>query len=372
MEQKKCTKCNNTLPLNSFHKSSERSDGYYPSCKHCRKSTTKAYYLSNSDKIKKRTFAYYETNKSEIIKKQSERNKERRKTDPIYLLKRRLRNRLYYALKNKIWKKNTHFSKYIGCNREVLISHIEKQFKPGMSWDNIGLWHIDHIVPLSFAINESDLYNLCHYTNLRPMWAKDNISKGSKVIALSKDYTVKPIDYSQASNVVENHHYSAVLPPGRYYFGLFKKETLLGVCVFSIPKSPQYRKMLTIDNGQIILELNRLALIRNIKNEATILISKAIKLLPKNVIIISYADKAHNHTGTVYQASNFKYFGLTEKRKEYDVADLHPITVGKNPEKYTNLNYRNRSRKHRYIYIKGNLYNYSMIKYKELPFPKKR
>jgi hypothetical protein len=51
-----------------------------------------------------------------------------------------------------------------------------------MSWDNHGEWHIDHIIPLSSAKNESDLYKLFHYTNLQPLWAFDNLSKGNKII----------------------------------------------------------------------------------------------------------------------------------------------------------------------------------------------
>ena len=51
-----------------------------------------------------------------------------------------------------------------------------------MSWENQGKWHIDHIIPLSSAANEEELYKLCHFTNLQPMWATDNIRKGSKII----------------------------------------------------------------------------------------------------------------------------------------------------------------------------------------------
>ena len=51
-----------------------------------------------------------------------------------------------------------------------------------MSWENQGKWHIDHIIPLSSATNKDELYKLCHFTNLQPMWAIDNIRKGAKII----------------------------------------------------------------------------------------------------------------------------------------------------------------------------------------------
>jgi hypothetical protein len=59
--------------------------------------------------------------------------------------------------------------------------HIERQFVKGMTWENRGEWHIDHIIPLATAQNENDVVKLNHHTNLRPMWAKDNLRKSSKL-----------------------------------------------------------------------------------------------------------------------------------------------------------------------------------------------
>jgi len=57
---------------------------------------------------------------------------------------------------------------------------LEHQFKEGMNWDNQGKWHIDHIIPLSSGNTEEEIIKLCHYTNLQPLWAIDNMKKGSK------------------------------------------------------------------------------------------------------------------------------------------------------------------------------------------------
>lgn len=70
----------------------------------------------------------------------------------------------------------------LGCSVEFLKQHLEKQFKNGMSWENHGKWHIDHIIPLASAKTQEKIEYLCHYTNLQPLWAKDNQSKGAKII----------------------------------------------------------------------------------------------------------------------------------------------------------------------------------------------
>lgn len=83
--------------------------------------------------------------------------------------------------------KTKEFNEVIGCTIEELKNHLEKQFMEGMNWENHGLygWHIDHKIPLSSAQSEDDLYKLCHYTNLQPLWASDNLKKGNKLIFLS-------------------------------------------------------------------------------------------------------------------------------------------------------------------------------------------
>lgn len=97
-------------------------------------------------------------------------------------LKRNLRTRLYGALKGN-YKAGSAVSD-LGCTVEELKKHLEYQFKPGMDWDNHTKdgWHIDHIKPLaSFDLTDSIQFKeACHYTNLQPLWAFENLRKGDK------------------------------------------------------------------------------------------------------------------------------------------------------------------------------------------------
>ena len=76
----------------------------------------------------------------------------------------------------------------IGCSWEELVAHLESLFLEGMTWDNRSEWHIDHRIPLASAETEEEIHKLCHYTNLQPLWATDNMSKGPKLdTACEKD-----------------------------------------------------------------------------------------------------------------------------------------------------------------------------------------
>jgi hypothetical protein len=140
------------------------------------KEKRKIYYLLNKNKIFKRTKLWSEKNRDKINK----RINNRIKTDYTFKLKKNLRNRVNLAIRGLNKSKTT--MKLLGCSIEFLKQHIEKQFKPGMSWDKRHLFHIDHIRPCaSFDLSKPEEQEKCfHYTNLQPLWAKDNLSKGAK------------------------------------------------------------------------------------------------------------------------------------------------------------------------------------------------
>ena len=106
------------------------------------------------------------------------------KKNPIYKMSMNVRHRLNEFLNLKrMTKKNKTFD-MVGCTPKELKTYLEKQFKPGMTWFNHNPkgWHIDHIIPLSSAKNYDDVVKLMHYSNLQPMWSKENISKSNKII----------------------------------------------------------------------------------------------------------------------------------------------------------------------------------------------
>ena len=148
------------------------------------KAYQKAYHQDNKYKLKIQMKAYYKVNKDKIKVQRKAYTNNRFKTDIQYKLSHNLRVRLYRALKDN--QKIGSAVKDLGCTIQQLKQHLESKFQPGMSWDNHTLdgWHIDHIKPLSsFDLSDrKQLLEACHYTNLQPLWAKDNLSKSDNFI----------------------------------------------------------------------------------------------------------------------------------------------------------------------------------------------
>jgi hypothetical protein len=116
-------------------------------------------------------------------KRNTKYSNNKKKIDPLFKISCNLRTRIYYFLKNKNFKKTNKTYDLIGCSPSFLKEHLEKQFTEGMSWELMGKYiHIDHIIPLSSANTYEDFLKLCHYTNLQPLWAIENLRKGKKIM----------------------------------------------------------------------------------------------------------------------------------------------------------------------------------------------
>ena len=235
---KRCSKCQEEKPatLEYFSKHSGRKDGLNYCCKECGKKQGKKYRENNKEKIAKsqkewrennkdykkkyreknlekclqqeaesrkrrrengyfkkyhednkekrniQIREHYQNNKEEILAQKKEYKRKKYQTDPEYRLKVLLRNRFKRAIKNNF--KSSSVMKLIGCTIQELRDYLEKRFVDGMTWENYGEWHIDHIKPCaSFDLSDPKQQQECfHYSNLQPLWGIDNLKKADKIL----------------------------------------------------------------------------------------------------------------------------------------------------------------------------------------------
>jgi len=179
---------------------------------------------------------------------------------------------------------------------------------------------------------------------------------------------IKPITRNQCAPFILEIHYAKRWPSISYAFGLFDESELIGVVTYGTPPSaPLKRGIAGEEFKHQVLELNRLCLKYNRKNEASRLVGASLKKLPE-CIVVSFADTAQDHKGYVYQACNFLYCGLSAKRTDWKIKGkehLHGQTVADEfrgrkdraaamREKYGDDFYlAARPRKHRYVYLVG-------------------
>jgi len=204
METKVCTKCNIEKELKYFNKMSKVKCGVRSYCRECQSIESKKYRIDNKEKIKeyntkwnKENQEYYKKYFEEYNKLNYEKEKERKlkwsrdnkeysnnyqkqrkKEDILFRLKTNIRTSVNRYLKYR----SKHTFEIVGCTPQFLKEHLESQFIDGMTWENRSEWHIDHIIPLSSAKTEDEVYMLCHYKNLQPLWAEDNLKKSNKIL----------------------------------------------------------------------------------------------------------------------------------------------------------------------------------------------
>jgi hypothetical protein len=213
-------------------------------------------------------------------------------------------------------------------------------------------------------------------------------------MALKERYYIKPVSYEMATRLVIQHHYLHRPAPCSFAFGLYEREAdrnglfvmdkLVGVVMYGTPSSSSLRAGICgIGEKDNVIELTRLWVEDGTpKNAESFLIGNTLHLVNKE-IIVSFAEIAAGHTGTVYQATNWLYTGLSAKRTNWTVAgvSLHGQTIA---DKYSRAELKElcgdkfslqaRPRKHRYVYFNCNKKRKKQLlqklRYAIAPYPK--
>jgi hypothetical protein len=209
---KTCSKCEKCLPIEQFRVNARYADGHFNWCKGCEKVYRAEHYQRNRDKVRAQNAEWYAANKDKHnatsaanYRADPELHQERvkaakaRRPDHYRTLGREnrrkvLAERIDYRLRSRIssqfryclatGKGGRTSESLLRYSIDELRAHLERQFLKGMSWENMGQWHVDHIVPLaSFTItgpDDPELRRAWALTNLRPLWAQDNMKKSAK------------------------------------------------------------------------------------------------------------------------------------------------------------------------------------------------
>lgn len=200
MYTKVCSVCQVEKSIDSFEK---RNGKPTYRCKDCLSQYCREYYNQNKIRLKSKTSDFRKNNpkymknwrQNNIEKiidqkknwynknrdKINENERIRRKNDIEYKIKKNLRRRVNQVITRDCKSNST--MELLGCSLYDFLKYMESKFIDGMSWDNYGQWHIDHIIPCSsFDLTDIQQQMECfHYTNLQPLWAKDNLSKSDKI-----------------------------------------------------------------------------------------------------------------------------------------------------------------------------------------------
>ena len=186
---KVCSQCNIEKEFTEFSKQRTSRDGNQSKCKKCGKQYrkenkeqlkeyNKQYHIKNKEQLKEYNKQYHIKNKEQI----REYTNNRLKTDPLFALTCRIRCLIRGTITNKGYTKKSKTHEILGIDWMGLKEHMERQFIGGMNWENRDQWHIDHIKPCCKfnLLDKNEQIKCFHYTNLQPLWAKDNLSKGGK------------------------------------------------------------------------------------------------------------------------------------------------------------------------------------------------
>ena len=206
-------------------------------------------------------------------------------------------------------------------------------------------------------------------------------------MSIKGKYKVKSIDGFQCKDWLLNKHYAKRIPSIEYSFGLYDAEILIGVCTFGCPPRVMNDAECIFKNYRVkTLELNRLVINEGLeKNVLSFFVSGCLKMLPKPLCVVSYADFTFGHNGYIYQATNWIYAGLNQihERQVYlNGKEVHPRTacsmgftsITEWAAKEPRVTLGEYTKKHRYFQFMGNKKEVEKMKadfiYEIFPYPK--
>jgi hypothetical protein len=188
-----CPRCDSKKHVRDFSKNSSNKDGLDSWCKACSREASNTYASSHRDEAKARAHKWAKEHKDRVRlrAKESYHNNIDRKLGML------LRNRLGHLLRNR--QKRGSAIRDLGCSLSKFKGYIEALFYPHprtgemMTWNNWARdgWHLDHIKPLSsFDLTDRESFlKACHYSNIQPLWAEENLSKGARISEEINDAT---------------------------------------------------------------------------------------------------------------------------------------------------------------------------------------
>ena len=200
-----CSKCQETKSITDFYKKKDTKDGHTNQCKEC----INEFHRLKRELIRLSKPAKPKVDQKQYQKEYREKNKEvlkikakerltqrmdqhrdyckkyqmrRKQSDPLFKLIQNTRSLIATSLRKMRTGKKEKTEQILGCSFEEFKTNLESKFLEGMSWDNRYMWHVDHIIPVSYGTTEEEIIALNHYTNLQPLWAVDNIRKKNRYI----------------------------------------------------------------------------------------------------------------------------------------------------------------------------------------------
>jgi len=190
---KKCSKCLNVLDETNFNKAKGKRDGLQSWCKDCNREYQYNRTLEQTTKKREADRRYRQThkntqkewvnnNKTKVLEYQRKYQRDYLRNNPKARVTSNIRYRIWSTLNGS---KSSALEQVLGYSITQLMLHLENKFTKGMTWDNYGEWHIDHIIPISnfdySTVNDIDFKKCWELSNLQPLWACDNLTKSNKI-----------------------------------------------------------------------------------------------------------------------------------------------------------------------------------------------